>query len=60
MKGGLNLVRLNAEVDEDRRRRLYHALLDDGLSFAEWLRRQIGAYLAEKEPKGRRRKGKET
>ena len=60
MKGGLNLVRLNAEVDEDRRRRLYHALLDDGLSFAEWLRRQIGAYLAEEEPKGRRRKGKET
>ena len=54
------MVRLNAEVDEDRRRRLYHALLDDGLSFAEWLRRQIDQYLAEKEPKGKRRKGKEA
>ena len=52
------MVRLNAEVDEERRRRLYHALLDDGLSFAEWLRRQIDQYLAEKEPKGKR-KGKE-
>jgi hypothetical protein len=34
--------------------------LDDGLSFAEWLRRQIDQYLAEKEPKGKRRKGKEA
>ena len=48
------MVRLNAEVDEDRRRRLYHALLDDGLSFAEWLRERIDSYLAEKEPKGKR------
>jgi hypothetical protein len=47
------LVRLNAEVDEERRRCLYHALLDDGLSFTEWLRRQIDAYLAEKRPKGK-------
>ena len=45
------MVRLNAEVDEERRRRLYHVLLDDGLSFTEWLRRQIDAFLAEKEPK---------
>jgi hypothetical protein len=50
--------RLNAEVDEATRRKLYHALLDEGISFAEWLRRQIDAYLAEKEPKGKRRKGK--
>jgi hypothetical protein len=54
-KGGGSLVRLNAEVDEERRRRLYHALLDDGLSFAEWLRRQIDSYLAEKEPKGKKK-----
>lgn len=46
------MVRLNAELDAERRLRLYHALLDDGLSFTEWLRRQIDAYLAEKEPKG--------
>ena len=47
------MVRLNAEVDKERRLRLYHALLDDGISFTEWLRRQIDAYLAEKEPKGK-------
>ena len=49
------MVRLNAEVDEERRRRLYHVLLDDGLSFTEWLRRQIDAYLAEKEAKGKKK-----
>jgi hypothetical protein len=54
-KEGRNLVRLNAEVDDERRRRLYHVLLDDGLSFTEWLRRQIDAYLAEKEPKGKKK-----
>ena len=48
------MVRLNAEVDEERRRRLYHDLLDDGLSFTEWLPRQTDAYLAEKEPKGKK------
>lgn len=42
------MARLNAEVDEVTRRALYHALLDDGLSFAEWMRRQIDAYLAER------------
>jgi len=40
------MPRLNAEVDEETRRKLYHALLDDGLTFAEWMRRQIDAYLA--------------
>jgi len=40
------MPRLNAEVDEETRRALYHALLDDGLTFAEWMRRQIDAYLA--------------
>jgi hypothetical protein len=49
------LARLNAEVDEERRRRLYHVLLDDGLSFTEWLRRQIDVYISEKEPKGRKK-----
>ncbi len=41
------MARLNAEIDEATRRALYHALLDDGLSFSEWIRRQIDAYLAE-------------
>ena len=49
------MVRLNAEVDEERRRRLYHVLLDEDLSFTEWLRRQIDAYLAEREPKGKKK-----
>lgn len=52
------MARLNAEVDEETRRKLYHALLDDGISFAEWLRRQIDAYLEKKQPKGKRRKEK--
>ena len=51
-------VRINAVIDEERKLRLFHALLDDGVSFTEWLRRQIDSYLAEKEPKGKRRKGK--
>jgi hypothetical protein len=51
------MVRLNAEIDEERRRKLYHILLDEGISFAEWLRRQIDAYLRDKEPKWKR-KGK--
>lgn len=51
------MVRLNAELDAERRLRLYHALLDDGLSFTEWLRRQIDAYIAEKETK-KKRKGR--
>lgn len=46
-------VKLIALVDEEQRKRLYHVLLDEDMSFAEWLRRQIDAYLAEKEPKRR-------
>ena len=49
-------VRINAVIDEERKLRLFHALLDDGISFTEWLRRQIDAYLAKKETKARRRK----
>jgi hypothetical protein len=51
-------VKVIAEIDEEQRRALYHHLLDENLSFAEWLRRSIDAYLAEKKPKGNRRKGK--
>ena len=47
-----------ALIDEGQQRRLYHFLLDEGTRFDEWLRRQIDQYLAEKEPKGKR-KGKE-
>jgi hypothetical protein len=51
-------VKVIALIDEEQRRALYHVLLDEGVSFAEWLRRQIDQYLAEKEPKGKKRKGK--
>lgn len=50
-------VKVIALVDEEKRRALYHRLLDENLSFGEWLRRQIDAYLATKEPKGKGRKG---
>lgn len=53
-------VRINAVIDEERKLRLFHALLDDGISFTEWLRRQIDAYLAEKEPKGKKKQRKEA
>lgn len=53
-------VKVIALIDEERRRMLYHRLLDENMSFAEWLRRQIDAYLAENEPKGKRGKGKEA
>jgi hypothetical protein len=46
-------VKVIARIDEDKRRRLYHVLLDEGITFSEWLRRQINAYLQEKEPKRR-------
>ena len=51
-------VKVIALVDEEQRKRLYHVLLDEDMSFAEWLRQQIDAYLAEKEPKEKRRKRK--
>jgi hypothetical protein len=51
-------VRLNSNVEEEQAKRLKHALVDEGISFSDWLRRQIDAYLQEKEPKGKRRKGK--
>ena len=48
-------VRINAVIDEERKRRLFHVLLDEKLSFTVWLRRQIDAYLKEKEATGRTR-----
>jgi hypothetical protein len=53
-------VKVIARMDRKKKVRLYHVLLDEGITFSEWLRRQIDAYLAEKEPKGKRSKGKGT
>jgi len=52
-------TRVLAEVDKDLKKRLYRVLLEEDLTFSEWVRQQIEAYLAEKEPKPKRRKGKE-
>jgi len=52
-RAGIGMVKVIASIDEDQKRRLYHVLLDEGLTFSDWLRKQIDAYLAEKEPKRR-------
>lgn len=49
------MVRFNADVDDELARCLRHALVDDGITFAEWLRRQINAYLTAYQPNGKRR-----
>lgn len=51
MDGGEQVARLNAEVEDELRKRLFHVLIDEGISFSEWLRQQIDTYLSEKDPK---------
>lgn len=51
-------VKVIAEIDEIQKKRLYHILLDQDVSFAEWLRKQIDAYLAGQEPKGKKKQGR--
>ena len=53
-------IRLNANVEEEQAKRLKHALVDEGISFSEWLRRQIDQYLAEKETKVKKKPRKEA
>jgi hypothetical protein len=45
------LVRVNVLIGKEQRRRLFHVLLDEGISFGEWTRRHIEGYLKKKEPK---------
>ena len=52
-------IRVNAVIDPALKKRLYRVLLEEDLTFSDWLRRQIETYLKEKEPKEKRRKGKE-
>jgi len=49
----MGMVKVIASIDEDQKRQLYHVLLDEGITFSDWLRGQIDAYLAKKEPKRR-------
>lgn len=51
-------TRVNAFLDPDLKKRLYRVLLEEDLTFSAWLRDQIDAYLAEKEPKGKKKQGK--
>lgn len=51
--------KLNALIDDDRVKRLYHVLVDEDLSFTEWLRRQIDRYVEEKERQTTKTKGGE-
>lgn len=44
-------VRFNADVDLETAKRLKHILVEEEITFAEWLRRQIDEYLAKKEAK---------
>jgi len=49
-----------ARMERKKKIRLFHVLLDEGRTFSAWLRDQVDSYLAEKEPKGKKRKRKET
>lgn len=51
-------VRVNVLIGKEQRRQLFHVLLDEGVSFSKWTRRQIDAYLAEKGPKGKMKQRK--
>ena len=50
-------IKVIARMDRKKKIRLFHILLDEQRTFSAWLRDQIDAYLAEKEPKGKRTKG---
>jgi hypothetical protein len=52
--------RLIADVDPELKKRLFRALLEDDLTFSDWLRARINEYLEEKEPKGKRHMGREV
>lgn len=53
-------IKVIARMDQKKKIRLFHVLLDEQKTFSAWLRDQVDSYLAEKEPKGKRRKGKEA
>ena len=52
-------IKVIARMDRKKKIRLFHILLDEQRTFSAWLREQVDAYLAAKEPKAKRRKGKE-
>jgi len=48
-------IKVIARMDRKKKIRLFHILLDEQRTFSAWLRDQIDAYLAEKEPKDKRK-----
>jgi hypothetical protein len=57
-KGRGEMIRLNADVGVETFKRFRHALVEDRLTIAKWLRNSIDAHITERGPKGKRRKGK--
>ena len=49
--------RLLADLGPELKKRLFRILLEEDLTFTDWLRSQVDAYLAEKEPKGKKKQG---
>ena len=50
-------IRLNANVDIEQAKRLKHRLIDEGVTFSQWLRKAIDLYLLEMEKPAWRDKG---
>jgi len=51
---------INALIPDEMHKALRVKLAEDGATFSDWLRQKITEYVGAEEPKGRRRKGKET
>ncbi len=43
-------IRVNAVIDPALKKRLYRVLLEEDLTFSDWLRKQIETYLKKMEP----------
>lgn len=52
----MGMIRVNAMIDEEKQRQLYHLLVDERITFSEWLRRQIDRYIEAKDPKTKQRR----
>ena len=50
--------RVLADIEPELKKRLYRILFEKDMTFNEWVRQQIQAFLEENEPKLKRLKGK--
>ena len=51
-------IKVIARMDRKKKIRLFHVLLDEQKTFSAWLRDQVDSYLAEREPKGKKKQEK--